>query len=117
MKNIGDYQKMADPYIPVSCAEGVDKNKIYGTWRSTSKKFNYKDRFTRLTLTPKGACFFESIVDGKVWKKGAVVKFNLYSTNNALMIGTNERKFAILKLTDSCLTIKWANGIIEYNRL
>lgn len=79
MKNVGDYQKMADPYIPISCADGLDKSKIYGTWRSVHKNFNYKDTFTRMTITLKDSCFFEHIHDGNARKRSSATKFNLYS--------------------------------------
>lgn len=117
MKNIGDYQKMEDPYIPVSCAEGIDKTKIYGVWRAINKKFNHKHTFMKLTFTQKDSCYFESIHDGKVWRKYSAAKFNMNSTNKLLEVKIDGQRFQVLKLTDDCITIKWANGIIEYNRL
>lgn len=117
MKNIGEYEKMKEPYIPMTCTNELDKSKIYGSWRSVGDKFNSKEDFMKLTITQTNSIFFELIRNGKVKKSYRPAKFKLISTGKELAIKINDVSRKILSVTDSCLTIEWNNNIEKYNRL
>lgn len=119
MKNVGEYAKMEEPYIPVKCSDYIDLKQIYGSWRTINKRFSYKDRFMKLTFTNKGICFFENIKNYKTWKKYPIAKFRLVPQQNSINTNTNGEinNIKILKLTDHCLVIELNNKIQEFNRL
>lgn len=119
MKMIGEYDKIEEPYIPASCNDGIDKRKIYGSWRSVYEGFNSRNTFKKVTFNKNGTYFFEDIDKGVVYKRTKMLEFDMPDGDDLFVVKTKgqEAKLPILKLTDSCLIIKRRNDSLMYNRL
>jgi hypothetical protein len=120
MKRVEEYDKKEEPYIPVSCDDSINKEKVYGSWRLIYQGFNHKNTFTKAIFSKNGTYFFEKVREGIGHKRPEILNFSI-QPRDSLFIVTNkgqESTLTILKLTDNCFFLrKENNDVIKFNRL
>lgn len=124
--NLGYYNKREVPYVPITCDDGIDMNKIYGEWRSTGNKENREtvNTYTKETFTKNGKYYYEKIKsDTSIYLFSA--KFTVDYQNKMIVLDNNIslKKLRVVKLTDECFEFEDLllknkfTGTFKYNRL
>ncbi len=120
LKHLGLYEKRVTPYIPLHCEDGIDKTQLVGSWRTVSDRHANPNTFNKLILKKNGDCYYDATVDNKPEKhyQGSYT-VTTKADNLRIIIGHIAHRYAIRKLSASCLEIlqEGTGDVILYNRL
>lgn len=103
VKKLGLYEKQQTPYIPLPCEPGIDKNKIYGSWRMVNNGHWEPDTYYKTTFKRNGTCSFEHIKAGVSTSRGTPQRFILSTKQDTLILKIGTSRCRVLKLTETCL--------------
>lgn len=106
LKRVGVYEQKESLYIPLQCEAGVNKEKIFGDWRSITLGKNHLTRYRRITFNRNGTWSSERVLDNdRSDKKSGTFSF----TGHSRLIMKNDAfktTYIVLKLSDNCFEIR-----------
>ena len=114
----GFYNEMYPHYVSGICGEGINLNKLYGTWRISGHKYTHT--YNKVEFTKEGNYYYERInKDTSDYKFFA--KYTLDEKQKEIILNKDGslKKLRILKLTEDCLEYEYVKEKIKvyHNRL
>ncbi len=108
-------------YKLLSCSNGIDPAKLYGSWRSVRDSFNTKQNsYIKLTIKKNGVCLFKRIVKDTI-QESHTGKVTMDNKNNTIVFTENGKEYVykLIQLCNNCLQYKNENDpkIIRWDRL